>query len=116
MKQERRSRPRRAKVDRGFELQPGDIRVIRQKLGKSQVEFALMIGVSVATLQNWEQGRRKPVGPAQVLLKIAALRPQIVVQVLGSGQTFFDMPDPGIGDAMALSQGITRILSRMATA
>ena len=57
---------------------------IRQKLGRSQSEFALMIGVSVSTLQNWEQGRRRPVGPAQALLKIAASNPRIVAQALAS--------------------------------
>jgi putative transcriptional regulator len=43
-----------------------------------------MIGVSVATLQNWEQGRRKPVGPAQALLRVAATHPKIVAQALAS--------------------------------
>ncbi len=45
---------------RRFEFDPIDIRAIREKLKQSQWEFALMIGVSVSTLQNWEQGRRKP--------------------------------------------------------
>ena len=61
-----------------------DVRSIRHKLGKSQSEFALMIGVSVATLQNWEQGRRRPEGPAQALLKIAAKNPMAVEKALGS--------------------------------
>jgi putative transcriptional regulator len=61
-----------------------DVRTIRHKLGKSQSEFALMIGVSVGTLQNWEQGRRKPEGPAQALLKIAADNPEAIQQALGS--------------------------------
>lgn len=45
------------------------LKSIRLKLGTSQSEFALMIGVSLATLQNWEQGRRMPEGPARALLK-----------------------------------------------
>jgi putative transcriptional regulator len=61
---------------RVFEFSPMDIKQIRQTLDKSQREFALMIGVSVATLQNWEQGRRKPVGPARALLRVAAERPE----------------------------------------
>jgi putative transcriptional regulator len=61
-----------------------DIKTIRQKLKKSQSEFALMIGVSVATLQNWEQGRRKPEGPAQALLRIAAKNPIAVAEALGT--------------------------------
>ena len=65
---------------RVFEFTPMDIKAIREKLDKSQSEFALMIGVSVGTLQNWEQGRRKPAGPAKVLLKIAAKHPKIVLE------------------------------------
>ena len=48
------------KPGRTFEFKPMDIKAIRNKLHKSQSEFALMIGVSVSTLQNLEQGRRKP--------------------------------------------------------
>ena len=44
----------------------------------------MMIGVSVATLQNWEQGRRRPEGPAQALLKIAAKNPSAVEEALGT--------------------------------
>jgi putative transcriptional regulator len=43
-----------------FQFTPLDVKEIRHKLRQSQREFAQMIGVSVATLQNWEQGRRKP--------------------------------------------------------
>ncbi|HOP48628.1 MAG TPA: NadS family protein, partial [Desulfobacteraceae bacterium] len=50
---------------RMFEIKPPEIRTVREKLSVSQNEFALMIGVSVRTLQNWEQGRRKPEGPAK---------------------------------------------------
>ena len=61
-----------------------DVRAIREKLHKSQSEFALMIGVSIATLQNWEQGRRKPEGPAQALLRVASINPDAVAQALGA--------------------------------
>lgn len=44
---------------RVFEFRPDDVREVRHKLGLSQREFAEMIGVSVATLRNWEQGRRR---------------------------------------------------------
>ena len=46
-----------------------DVKAIRAQLDQSQSEFAYMIGVSVATLQNWEQGRRKPEGPARACYK-----------------------------------------------
>ena len=65
-------------------VEPQDVRSIRARLGKSQNDFAMMIGVSVATLQNWEQGRRKPEGPAQALLKIAARNPKAVAEALGT--------------------------------
>jgi putative transcriptional regulator len=59
-----------------------DIKKVRRRLRKSQSEFARMIGVSVATLQNWEQGRRRPDGPAQALLRVAAKNPEAVAAVL----------------------------------
>ena len=61
-----------------------DVKAIRGRLGKSQAEFALMIGVSVSTLQNWEQGRRRPEGPAQALLKVASVNPEAVAEALAS--------------------------------
>ncbi|MDP9361396.1 MAG: helix-turn-helix domain-containing protein [Acidobacteriota bacterium] len=72
-----------AKPSREFTFTPEDVRAIRNKLRKSQDEFALMIGVSVSTLRNWEQGRRQPHGPARALLKIAAEDPKAVERALG---------------------------------
>ena len=60
---------------RVFHFKREDVRAIRANLGKSQTEFALLIGVSVATLRNWEQGRRSPEGPARALLRVAAANP-----------------------------------------
>jgi putative transcriptional regulator len=77
----RRGQPRASRITN---ITATEVRSIRHKLDKSQSEFALMIGVSVATLQNWEQGRRKPEGPAQALLRIAAENPEAVEQALGS--------------------------------
>src|SRR4030065_2791897 len=56
-------------------FRPADVKSVREKLKASQTEFALMIGVSVATLRNWEQGRRTPDGPALALLRVAAKNP-----------------------------------------
>ena len=56
-------------------LGPGSIVDIRSHLGLCLVGFARAFGISVDTLQNWEQGRRQPTGPAKVLLKIAARDP-----------------------------------------
>jgi len=74
----------RQKPGRVTEFRSEDVRAIRGKLEKSQEEFALMIGVSVATLQNWEQGRRRPEGPARALLRVAAKNPQAVAEALAS--------------------------------
>jgi putative transcriptional regulator len=57
---------------------PVDVRAVRQQFGKSQAEFAHMIGVSVSTLRDWELGRRRPEGPARALLKVAAENPELV--------------------------------------
>jgi putative transcriptional regulator len=57
---------------------------VRKKLGRSQTAFAAMIGVSVATLRNWEQGRRRPEGPARALLRVAAKNPKAVKEALTS--------------------------------
>lgn len=72
------------KASRVTEFGPVDVKVIRRRLGKSQTEFARLIGVSVATLRNWEQGRRRPEGPARALLKVAATNPEIVAAALAS--------------------------------
>ncbi|MEM7351800.1 MAG: NadS family protein [Acidobacteriota bacterium] len=69
-------------ADRLFHFEPIDIKAIRKKLDRSQTEFAAMIGVSVATLRNWEQGRRRPEGPARALLTVAAHNPEAVAKAL----------------------------------
>ena len=70
------------KPSRVTAFRPADVRAVRAKLSTSQPEFALMIGVSVATLRNWEQGRRTPDGPALALLRVAARNPKAVIQAL----------------------------------
>ena len=72
------------KTSRIFEITPPSIKAIRNKLNLSQSDFALMIGVSISTLQNWEQGRREPDGPAKALLKIASKNPVAVMEALHS--------------------------------
>lgn len=61
-----------------------NVKAVRRRLGKSQAEFARMIGVSVSTLRNWEQGRRRPDGPARALLRVAAVNPEAVAAALGN--------------------------------
>lgn len=55
-----------------------DVAAIRSRAGLSQAEFARSIGVAVGTLRGWEQGRRRPDGPARVLLALIEKRPRIV--------------------------------------
>ena len=57
-------------------------RLIREKTGLSQNQFARLIGVSKRTLENWEQGRRHPTGPAKALLRILDVDPEHVVRAL----------------------------------
>ena len=61
-----------------------DITALRNFVGLTQAEFAQAIEISVHTLRNWEQGRRKPVGPALALLRIAARHPRIIHENLES--------------------------------
>lgn len=74
----------RKRPSRKYEVKPPDIKMVREKLQVTQREFATMIGVSTRTLQNWEQGRRKPEGPANALLKVAAKNPKAVLEALHS--------------------------------
>jgi putative transcriptional regulator len=55
----------------------------RKKTGLSQSQFATLIGVSVRTLQGWEQGRKQPSGAARTLLAIASTNPKAVLAVAG---------------------------------
>jgi putative transcriptional regulator len=57
------------------------VSAIREKTGLSQKQFAQLLGVSVRTLQEWEQGRRAPSGAARTLLQIAANNPRAVLDV-----------------------------------
>ena len=58
-----------------------DITRIREKTGLSQGRFAQLLGVSVRTLQDWEQGRRAPSGAARTLLMVAERNPQALLEV-----------------------------------
>jgi putative transcriptional regulator len=59
-----------------------DIKALREKAGVSQREFAAMLGVSNRTLQEWEQGRRTPTGPAMNLLRVYEASPEAVTAAL----------------------------------
>ena len=67
---------------RVFKFAPVEVQRIRNKLHVSQSQFAMMIGVSKSTLQNWEQGRREPEGPAKALLRVVDRNPKAVLEAL----------------------------------
>ncbi len=72
------------KPARKFEFPDPEVKAIREKVGLSQAKFAMLIGVSKRTLENWEQGRRHPTGPAKALLRILDADPKQAVEALYS--------------------------------
>jgi putative transcriptional regulator len=77
-----------AAIERG-EIKPSRVFIVdkknevsraRARLGLSQNKFAALLGISAATLRNWEQGRRHPTGAAKVLIKIAKQHPRIILE------------------------------------
>lgn len=71
-----------AEPSRSFVVEDPDVAAIRAEYGLSQSRFAALLGISVRTLQNWEQGRRRPEGPARVLLRVAAEHPAAILDVV----------------------------------
>jgi putative transcriptional regulator len=67
---------------RRFELHAPDAKAVREQTGLSQSDFAKLMRVSVKTLQNWEQHRRNPTGPAAALLKIVSAAPEVALRSL----------------------------------
>ena len=70
------------RASRQFEVGSSGIRDLRERTSLSQSEFARLIGVSVKTLQNREQDRRRPTGPAAALLRIIAHEPRLAVEAI----------------------------------
>ena len=69
---------------RHFVVDGPNVKRIRENYKLSQSKFAAMLGISVATLRNWEQGRRTPDGPGRILLQVAAKHPNAVLDVVRS--------------------------------
>ena len=59
-----------------------DVRAVRRRMGLTQPEFAARFGFSAWSVRNWEQGRRRPEGPARILLAVIARNPDVVEAVL----------------------------------
>jgi len=72
----------RQKPSRRIVIRASGVRIIRERTSLSQSEFAQLIGVSVKTLQNWEQDRRRPTGPAAALLSIIEHDPALAVKAI----------------------------------
>ena len=70
------------KPSRRFAVGAVGVRAIREKTNLSQAEFARLIGVSIKTLQNWEQDRRRPTGPAAALLRIIEHEPSVALRAI----------------------------------
>jgi putative transcriptional regulator len=71
----------KAQPSRSFRYPEINVQELRSQFGLSQNKFAALIGISVATLRNWEQGRRKPEGPARVLLRVASTHPEAIIDL-----------------------------------
>ncbi|WP_312283935.1 NadS family protein [Candidatus Igneacidithiobacillus taiwanensis] len=69
-------------ASRRIKVTAPDAKAVREQIGLSQSEFAQLMRVSVKTLQNWEQGRRHPTGPAAALLRIVQSAPDVVRKTL----------------------------------
>ena len=67
---------------RAFVVAVPDVKQIRAAYKLSKAEFAVLLGIGVKTVQNWEQGRRIPEGAARVLLQVAAKHPEAIWDVV----------------------------------
>jgi len=89
-------------------LEDPDVRSLRESYGLSQPKFAALLGISVGTLRNWEQGRRRPEGSARVLLRIVAKHPDAVLDVATTR-----LKEPRILERRSGAQGMrTQVLER----
>ncbi len=70
------------KASRRFEIPDPEVKAIRDRLGVSQDTFAIILGVSRRTVENWEQGRRHPTGAARSLLRIVEADPEHALRAL----------------------------------
>jgi len=69
-------------ASRSFKIPDPEVKAIRERLGVSQDTFAIILGVSKRTVENWEQGRRHPTGPARSLLRIVEADPEYALRAL----------------------------------
>ena len=77
---------------RAFTVDGPNVKRIRATYKLSQSRFAALLGISVKTLQNWEQSRRAPEGPARILLQVAAKHPEAVWDVVRPSTSYKKKP------------------------
>ena len=82
----RRIAPVAGAVKTRLELREPNVAKLRKSVGLSQARFAAALGISLATLQNWEQRRRRPDGPARVLLNVFKRHPKIVAESVAAAK------------------------------
>lgn len=82
------------KPSRSFDVGELDVRQVRDDFGLSQSKFAALMGISVSTLRNWEQGRRRPEGSARVLLQVVARHPEAVLDAVAGAPGPFERARP----------------------
>lgn len=89
MKDVQAGRRRPNRVTRVGDLMPAtpDVAALRARFKLSQAKFAMLLGINTDTLQNWEQGRRVPQGPARVLLRVAEAYPETLLAVNATGMS-----------------------------
>jgi len=93
------------KASRAFDYAEENVRAVRERYRLSQAKFAALMGISVATLRNWEQGRRQPEGSARVLLRVVARHPSAVLDVVA-------VSPPGPNNRLHATAARTRSLRR----
>lgn len=71
-------------ASRSFDFPDPEVKTIRDRLGVSQEKFAVLLGVSKRTVENWEQGRRHPTGAARSLLRIVEADPEHALRALSA--------------------------------
>lgn len=69
------------RVEREQRIELSDVAQARLQSGLTQAQFAKLMGVSVRTLQEWEQGRRSPTGAAKTLLRVAQNHPEVLLEI-----------------------------------
>ena len=82
----RRTAPAIGEIKTRHELREPNVAKLRKSVGLSQARFAAALGISLPTLQNWEQGRRRPDGPARVLLNVFKRHPKIVAESVAAAK------------------------------